>query len=50
MLANVIGSEDKDAISYAFVAYKFMAKSHKFMFFGRIKKLSKKVKEVIDAI
>ena len=50
MLANVVASEDKDAIGYAFVAYKFMAKKHKILFFGRIKKLSKKVKEVADAI
>ena len=50
MLANVIESEDKDAIIYAFVAYKYAAMSHPILLFGRIRKLSKIVKEIIDAI
>ncbi len=50
MLGNVITSEDKDAIQYAFVAYKYLAKTHRILFFGRIKKLSKLVKEISDAI
>lgn len=50
MLGNVIASEDKDAIEYAFVAYKYVAKAHKKLFFGRIKKMSKLVKEIKDAI
>ena len=28
MLANVIESDDKDAIEYAFVAYKYVAKAY----------------------
>ena len=39
MLANVIESSDRDAIDYAFTAYKFLAKTYKLTFFGRIKKL-----------
>ncbi len=46
MLGNVIDSEDKDAIEYAFVAYKYVAKSRKFLFFNRIRKLSKLIKDV----
>ena len=50
MLANVIESEDKDAIAYAFISYKYVCKAHKFLFFRRVKKLSKLVREVVDAI
>ncbi len=50
MFANAIMSEDKDAIIYAFVAYSFMAKTKKVMFFGRIRKISKLLKGVLDAI
>jgi hypothetical protein len=50
MFGSVITSDDKDAIVYAFTAYKFMAKAHKFTFFGRIKKISKLLKGVLDAI
>ncbi len=50
MLANAITSEDRDAIIYAYVAYKFMAKSHKFLFFGRAKKIFKLLKGVLDGI
>ncbi len=47
MLANVIESEDKDAICYAFLAYKYMAKVHKITFFGRIKKISTLIKDIV---
>lgn len=47
MLANVIESEDKDAIDYAFIAYKYMAKVHKFKFFGRVKKITALIKDVV---
>lgn len=50
MLANVIMSEDRDAIIYAFVAYKFMAKSHKLLFFGRVNKVFKLLKGVLNGI
>ena len=48
MLANVIASEDKDAIIYAFIAYKYVAKSFKFMMFGRVKKISNLLKGVLN--
>ena len=50
MLGNVIASEDKDAIQYAFIAYKYLAKTSRWFFLGRVKKMSKLVKEIIDAI
>ena len=50
MLANVIMSEDRDAIIYAFVAYKFMAKSHKLLFLGRVNKVFKLLKGVLNGI
>lgn len=50
MLANVIESEDKDAICYAFVAYKYVAKSKPFMFFGRTKKIAGYIKDVINGL
>ena len=50
MLANAITSDDRDAIIYAFVAYKFMAKAHKFLFCGRAKKVFKLLKGVLDGI
>ena len=50
MLANVIESEDKDAIEYAFIAYKYVAKAHPFAFFMRIKKVDKLLKDVLNAI
>ncbi len=50
MLANVIESEDKDAIEYAFIAYKYVAKVHKLLFLGRVRKLKKLIKEIVNAI
>lgn len=50
MLANVIESDDKDAINYAFIAYKYVAKSRKMLFFKRVKKISKKLKDVLNGI
>lgn len=46
MLANVMISEDKDAIDYAFVAYKYIAKAHPVLFFKEAKKVGKLVAEV----
>lgn len=46
MLANVIDSEDKDAIEYAFVAYKYVAKAHKIIFFGRVNKITALLKDI----
>ena len=50
MLANAITSEDRDAIIYAFVAYKFMAKAHSVLFFKRAKKVFKLLKDVLNGI
>lgn len=50
MLANVIESNDKDAVNYAFIAYKYVAKSHKILFFGRVKKVNKLIKDVINGL
>ena len=50
MLANVMTSEDRDAIIYAFVAYKFMAKAHWLLFFNRANKIFKLLKDVLNAI
>ena len=50
MLVNAITSEDRDAIIYAFVAYKFMVKANKLMFMGRAKKVFNLLKGVLDGI
>lgn len=50
MFANVISSEDKDAIIYAYTSYYFMAKSHPFTLFLRANKIYKLLKGVLDAI
>ena len=50
MLANVVQSSDKDAINYAFVAYKYMVKSYKLMFFKRAKKIGKLIEGVISVL
>ncbi len=50
MLANAMTSEDRDAIIYAFVAYKFMTKAHWLLFFNRAKKIFKLLKDVLNAI
>ncbi len=47
MLANVIESEDADAIEYAFTAYKYLAKTHKIMFFGRTAKIQALIKDLM---
>ncbi len=46
MLANVVESEDKDAIEYALIAYKYVAKANKIIFFGSVKKIKALVKEI----
>ncbi len=43
MLANVVESDDKDALEYASVAYKYVAKAYKKYFRGRIKEMTKLV-------
>ena len=50
MLANVVSSEDKDAIGYAFTAYKYMTKAYRFNFLGKVKKISKLLKDVYNEL
>lgn len=46
MFANAIDSEDKDAIYYAYVSYKYCAKSRSSIFRKSIKNINKLIKEV----
>ena len=50
MFANAITVADKDGIIYAFLAYKYVLKSKKFMFFGRVKKVGKLLKDVLNGL
>lgn len=50
MLANVIVSDDKDAIIYAFISYKYVAKAHKILFFMRVRKISSLLKGVLNEL
>ena len=50
MLANVIESDDKDAIDYAFVSYKFMVKHYFYYFFLRARKISKLLKGILNEV
>ena len=50
MLANALDSEDKDAIIYAYTAYKYCMKAYNLFFLGRAKKVGKLLKGVLDAI
>ena len=48
--ANAVESDDKDAIEYAYTAYKYAVKTHRFFFFLRLKKVDKLVKGIINGI
>ncbi len=50
MLANVVDSLDKDAVNYAFAAYKYMAKSHPLLFRGRIRKTSLLIQGIVNEL
>lgn len=50
MLANVIESNDKEAMIYAYISYKYMTKSHCILFFGKAKKVGKLVGEIINEL
>lgn len=50
MLANAIECEDRDAVEYAFVAYKYIAKAHKRLFRKSLSIISKELKIIINAI
>ena len=50
MLANVIESNDKDAINYAFISYKYMVRAHLMLFKGREKRIAKLLEGVINGL
>lgn len=50
MLANVVESEDKDAIEYAFIAYKYVAKAYPFKFLGKVKAINKALKDIVNEL
>lgn len=50
VLANTIDQEDKDAIDYAFVAYKYLAKAKNSLFRGRVKKMTCEIRTIINGI
>lgn len=50
MLGNVISSDDKDAIEYAFLAYKYMAKTYPFRYKRHARKISKLLVGVYNGI
>lgn len=50
MLANVIESDDKDAIEYAFISYKYVAKAHPVMFFGRNRAVNRILGEIVNEL
>lgn len=50
MLANAMESSDKDAIIYAYLAYKYMVTAYKHFFRGRVKKTSKLIEDIINGI
>ena len=50
MLANALESEDKEAIFYAFIAYKYVAKSYRAKFRGRVKRVTKLIGDVFNGI
>lgn len=49
MLIGVTESGDKDAVNYAFTAYKFVCRAHKFTFKNRIKLVGEELKKIIEA-
>lgn len=50
MLANVVESSDKDALIYAHICYKYIAKAHPCLFFKRNKKINKLVKAILNEL
>lgn len=50
MFANVLTSGDKDAIIYAYTAYKFAQKYRKKVFSSKIKNVSRLVENILNAI
>ena len=48
VFADALDADDKDGIAYSFIAYKYMVKAEKFFFFGRVKKVEKYLKDVLN--
>ena len=48
--ANALDAGDKDALIYAYTAYKYMAKAKPVFFMGRVKKIGKHFTEIINAL
>ncbi len=47
MFGSVLDGADKDAIDYAFTAYKYLTKAHTMLFYGRVKKITALLKDVL---
>ena len=50
MLANALDCEDRDAVEYAFVAYKYIAKAHKRLFKKSFAIISDELKVIINGL
>ncbi len=50
MLGNVIEETDKDAIDYAFTAYKYFVKCHKLLFAFKLSKMKKLIEELKNGL
>ena len=50
MFGNALDSGDKDAVIYAFIAYKYALKAKKRMFSGRIRKVRRYYEDVINGL
>lgn len=49
-LANAVDNADADQIIYGFVAYRYMAKTHPCIFFGREKKVKKYLQDILNEV
>ncbi len=48
--ANALSGEDKAALTYAYLAYKYLAKSRKLLFIGKLKKINGYLADVYNGI
>lgn len=49
-LINAVESDDKDAIRYAFIAYKYVAKAHRVLFHKSVNEIKKELKNIVHGI
>lgn len=47
MLANVVNSDDKDAINYAYISYKYCAKAYRLRFFRNARKIKALIGKIL---